>query len=160
MHPNHWSKVKDVRHTIVIADDLRLVLLALRGELRSSGFEICGEATTGSGALAEVRKCRPELALLDVQMPEGRGDDIARVLSVELPDVKIVLMTAKPDEEGALRAVRSGAVGYVDKMISPRQFVRVLKAVAAGEGAFPRRYFPRLAAELRGDAGRRAATPA
>jgi DNA-binding NarL/FixJ family response regulator len=146
------------RKTIVIADDFRLILLALRRELETSGFEICGEATTGAAALEAVRECHPDLALLDVQMPEGRGDDVAAVLADEEPDVKIVLMTARPNEEGAIRAIRSGAVGYIDKAISPRQLVHVLNAVAAGEGAYPRRFLPRIAAELRIDTERR--TPA
>jgi len=100
--------------TIVIADDLRLVLLALRRELETAEFEICSEATTGADALEAVRDYRPDLALLDIQMPEGRGDDVAAILADELPQVKVVLMTAKTDEEGAVRAIRSGAVGYID----------------------------------------------
>ena len=142
------------RKSIVIADDLRLVLLALSHELEASGFDVSGEATTGAGALDAIRLYQPDLALLDVHMPDGRGDEIAALVADELPDVKVVLMTAKPDEEGAVRAMRSGAVGYVDKMISPKRLVRVLNAVADGEGAYPRRYFLRIAAELRADADR------
>ena len=145
--------------TIVIADDIRLVLLALRRELETAGFEICSEATTGADALEAVRDYRPDLALLDIQMPEGRGDDVAAILADELPQVKVVLMTAKTDEEGAVRAIRSGAVGYIDKAVSPRKLIHVLNAVADGEGAFPRRYMPRIAHELRaaGTYGRAAA---
>jgi DNA-binding NarL/FixJ family response regulator len=146
--------------TIVIADDLRLVLLAVRQELESAGFVVCGEATTGADALEIIRQAHPDLALLDVQMSEGGGDEIAEVLARELPDVKVVLLTAKSDEEGALSAMRSGAVGYLDKTISPSLLAHVLEDVANGEGSYPRRFIPRIAKELRAMAADDAAATA
>jgi DNA-binding NarL/FixJ family response regulator len=50
-------------------------------------------------------------------MPEGRGDEVAGVLAREAPDVKVVLITADPNEDGAVDAMRSGALGYIDKRI-------------------------------------------
>jgi DNA-binding NarL/FixJ family response regulator len=141
--------VKAKRTTVVIADDHRLILLALRQELEAAGFDVCGEATSGADALDRVLASRPDLALLDVQMPEGRGDEVAGVLAREAPDVKVVLITAEPNEDGAVDAMRSGAVGYIDKAIEPRRLVHVLRDVVNGEGAFPRQYMPRLARELK-----------
>lgn len=105
------------RTTVVIADDHRLILLVLREELEAAGFDVCGEATSGADALDRVLASRPDLALLDVQMPEGRGDEVAGVLAREAPDVKVVLITADPNEDGAVDAMRSGALGYIDKRI-------------------------------------------
>jgi DNA-binding NarL/FixJ family response regulator len=141
--------VKAKRTTVVIADDHRLILLALREELEAAGFDVCGEATSGADALERVLASRPDLALLDVQMPEGRGDEVAGVLAREAPDVKVVLITAEPNEDGAVDAIRSGALGYIDKAIAPRRLAHVLRDVVNGEGAFPRQYMPRLARELR-----------
>jgi DNA-binding NarL/FixJ family response regulator len=144
------------RTTVVIADDHRLILLILRAELEAAGFVVCGEATNGADALDRVLESHPDLALLDVQMPEGRGDEIASVLAREAPDVKVVLITAEPNEDGAVDAMRSGALGYIDKAIAPRKLVHVLHDVVNGEGAFPRRYMPRLVRELRDGAVQRA----
>lgn len=60
----------------MIADDHPLVLSALRSELESAGFIVCGEATTGAEALELNLATRPDLALLDVLMPEGDGDEV------------------------------------------------------------------------------------
>ena len=149
--------VADVRKpTVVIADDHRLVLSTLRRALETAGFDVCGEAQTGADALELILSKRPELALLDVHMPEGGGDAVAAVLANELPDVKVILLTATPNEDEALNAMRLGALGYIDKSISPRRLAHVLHDVANGEASFPRRYIPRMARELR-PAGPRAA---
>jgi DNA-binding NarL/FixJ family response regulator len=142
--------------TVVIADDHRLILLVLRAELEAAGFDVLGEATNGADALDRVLESHPDLALLDVQMPEGRGDEVANVLAREAPDVKVVLITAEPNEDGAVDAMRSGALGYIDKAIAPRRLAHVLRDVANGEGAFPRQYMPRLGRELRNGAAHRA----
>ncbi|MFL5955472.1 MAG: response regulator transcription factor [Gaiellaceae bacterium] len=134
---------------VVIADDHRLVLAALRKELELAGFDVCGEALTGAEALDTVFATRPDLALLDVHMPDGGGDELAIVLARELPEVKVVLLTTVPDEDEAIDALRSGARGYVETTISSRRLAHVLHDVSNGEVAFPRRFMPRLARELR-----------
>jgi DNA-binding NarL/FixJ family response regulator len=134
---------------IVIADDHRLILSALRLDLEAAGFVICGEAETGADALDLILGSVPDLALLDVHMPEGNGDEVAGVLSQELPEVRVVLITATPTEDGALEAIRSGAVGYLDKAIAPERLAEALHGVHRGEGSFPRRFLPRLGRELR-----------
>ena len=135
--------------SVVIADDYGLVLSALRAELEAAGFDVCGEALSGADALECILRSRPDLAVLDMHMPEGGGDDVAAVLQSELPDVKIVLLTATPTEDEAVKALRVGALGYLDKSISPRRLAHVLHAVVNGEASFPRRYLPRVARELR-----------
>jgi DNA-binding NarL/FixJ family response regulator len=148
--------VETKKTTVVIADDHRLILLALRAELEAAGFDVCGEATSGAEALDQVLESHPDLALLDVHMPERRGDEVADVLQREAPDVKVVLITAEPNEDGAVDALRSGALGYIDKAIAPRRLAHVLRDVVNGEVAFPRQYMPRLARELRDAAAHRA----
>jgi DNA-binding NarL/FixJ family response regulator len=134
---------------VVIADDYRLVLSALRKELESAGFDVCGEAVTGAEALKSIFATGPDLALLDVHMPEGGGDELAVVLAREMPGVKVVLLTAMPDEDEAIEALRAGALGYLEKTISSRRLAHVLLEVSNGQIAFPRRFMPRIARELR-----------
>jgi DNA-binding NarL/FixJ family response regulator len=134
---------------VVIADDYRLVLSAMRKELESAGFDVCGEALTGAEALESIYATSPDLALLDVHMPEGGGDELAVVLAREMPEVKVVLLTATANEDEAIEALRSGALGYLEKTISSRRLAHVLHEVSNGEIAFPRRFMPRIARELR-----------
>ena len=72
-------------------------------------------------------------------MPEGDGITAAESIRRSLPAVKIVLITAFPDEDGALAAARAGADGYLNKDISSRRLPHVVRAVAQGETSYPRR---------------------
>jgi DNA-binding NarL/FixJ family response regulator len=144
----HVAACGGTRYRIVIADDHALVRLAIRSELEEAGFDICGEAATGRDALEVSLRERPDLCVFDERMPGGDGDDAAEAVRAELPNVKIVLLTATPTEEGALAAARVGASGYVGKDIAAKRLAHVLNAVVNGEAAYPRRFLPRLVAEL------------
>jgi DNA-binding NarL/FixJ family response regulator len=124
---------------IVIADDHALIRNVLREELERAGFEVCGEAATGAEALEVALRERPDLCLLDVVMPGGDGVFAAREIKRALPETKIVMITAVPDEEGIVAAARAGADGYLGKDFDPSRLPEIVRAVAAGETAFPRR---------------------
>jgi DNA-binding NarL/FixJ family response regulator len=137
------------RGRILIADDHALIRLSLRDELEAAGFGVCAEAATGAEALEAALRSQPELCLLDVNMPEGGGIAAAAAIRRELPQTKVMLITAEPSATGALAAARAGADGYLDKAISPDRLPDVVAAVLAGESAYPRRLLPGLLAELR-----------
>ena len=84
------------------------------------GTEVCAEAATGAEAVHAALATRPDLCLLDVQMPEGGGIAAAEAIRRSLPGVGIVLITALPDEDGALAAARAGADGYLSKDMDRR----------------------------------------
>lgn len=86
-------------------------------------------------ALAE----RPDLCLLDVRMTDGDGITAARSIRRSLPAVRIVLITALPDERGALAAARAGADGYLAKDVDRRRLGHIVRLVAEGETTYPRR---------------------
>jgi DNA-binding NarL/FixJ family response regulator len=133
---------------ILIADDHAPMRLLLRAQLEEAGLEVCGEAATGSEAL-EVAVCaRPDLCLLDVLMPGGDGIFAAVEIKRALPETKIVMMTAAPSEEGVAAAVRAGADGYLPKDVDPLRLPEVIRAVAAGESAYPRRLLAQVLAGL------------
>lgn len=115
---------------IVIADDHPLVLSALRHELESAGFVVCGEAATGADALELVLTTHPRLTLLDEDMPEGEGAAVAAVLIREAPDVKVALLGDAPNEEGAGAAAALGAV-RLDRTMQLSDLVRHLHELAA-----------------------------
>jgi len=103
-------------YRILIADDHAFTRRGVRDFLRSqTGLEICGEASTGPETLAQVRKLKPDLLLLDLSMPEMNGLEVARVVREENPETDIVVLTMHFSEELAREVLRAGALGYVLK---------------------------------------------
>ena len=133
---------------ILIADDHALIRLSLRDDLEAAGFNVCAEAATGAEAFDAALREQPELCLLDVYMPEGDGVTAGAAIKRELPQTKILLITAEPTPEGALAAARTGADGYLGKDIDPLRLPQVVAAVLAGESAYPRRLLTHVLAEL------------
>ena len=136
------------RLRVLIADDHVPTRTALRVDLEEGGLEVCAEVGTGADAIDAALSLRPDVCLIDVQMPDG-GIVAAETIRQALPLVKVVLMTATPDEEGALAAARAGADGYLDKNIDPRRLPEVVRAVVAGQAAYPRRLTPGLLRAIR-----------
>lgn len=95
------------------------------------------EAATGAEAIDAALSVRPDVCLIDVRMPDN-GIAATEVIRRELPSTKIVLITATPDEAGALAAARAGADGYLDKGIDRRRLQQVVRAIATGQAAYPR----------------------
>jgi two-component system, NarL family, nitrate/nitrite response regulator NarL len=127
------------RLRILVADDHRPIRFALRRDLESGGLQVCAEAATGVGAVDAALRERPDLCLLDVHMPGGGGLAAAAAIRKALPSARVVLITAAPDETGALAAARAGADGYLAKDVNPRRLPQIVRAVVEGETAYPRR---------------------
>jgi DNA-binding NarL/FixJ family response regulator len=136
---------------ILIADDHRPIRFALRRDLELSGLEVCAEAGTGTEAVDAALRELPDLCLLDVHMPAGGGLAAATAIRRSLPSARIVLITAAPDESGALAAARVGADGYLAKAVNPRRLPQIVRAVADGETAYPRRLVRPLLRALQQD---------
>ena len=116
---------------VVLADDHRLLLRVMRLELESSGdFEVVGEARSGAQVLPLVGQTRPDLVVLDVEMPEMDGLTALRLLRKRHPDVKVV-MTSELDEAGVIEAAaKGGAVGFIAKTVDPQELATsLLRAV-------------------------------
>jgi DNA-binding NarL/FixJ family response regulator len=126
------------RLRVLIADDHAGMRQTLRRDLEDGGIEVVAEAATGTEAIDAALRARPDVCLIDVRMPDD-GIAATEVIRRELPSTKIVLITATPHEAGALAAARAGADGYLDKDIDPRRLPEVIRAIAAGQAAYPRR---------------------
>ena len=134
---------------ILIADDHPPMRADLRQDLENGGLEVCAEAPTGADAVTAALRERPDLCLLDVRMPGGDGIAATEAIRRELPETKIVLITAVPNADGVLAAARAGADGYLTKDVNPRVLVHVIRAVADGETSYPRRLMRPLLDALR-----------
>jgi DNA-binding NarL/FixJ family response regulator len=121
---------------ILLADDHRMFRQGLRELLeRKTRFEVVGEASTGSEALAAAEQLRPDIVLLDIQMPELDGVAVARRLAQQHPSIKIVMLTMYQQDQHLLEAIKAGARGYLLKDADADELIAVLERVARGEAA-------------------------
>lgn len=98
-----------------------------------SDFEIVGEASDGDDALALVRELRPQVVVLDVNLPGQNGLQVTRAIKAEGLPTRVVLVTAYDDAEQIIHAVRSGAAAFCPKHIRPEELVDVVRHVANGK---------------------------
>jgi DNA-binding NarL/FixJ family response regulator len=120
---------------ILIADDHPLFRDGLRSLLRAQGHEVVGEAHNGREAVELARQLRPEFVLMDVSMPELDGVAATRLIAVEMPEVKVVILTASDQDETLFEAIKAGAQGYLLKNLEAGDFFALLDRAAAGEPA-------------------------
>jgi len=129
---------------IVIADDHALFRDGLRSLLSTQGHEIVGEAKNGREAIELARRLKPDLVLMDVQMPEVDGIAATRALTAELPEIKVIILTATEDDAKLFEAIKSGAQGYLLKNLEADDFFAMLDRASRGEPALT----PNLARKL------------
>jgi DNA-binding NarL/FixJ family response regulator len=129
---------------ILIADDHTLFRDGLRSLLEAKGHEVVSEARNGREAVELARALNPELVLMDVSMPELDGVGATRLISAELPNVRVVMLTASEHDETLFEAIKAGAQGYLLKNLEAEDFFAMLDRAAQGEPALT----PNLARKL------------
>ncbi|WSA58423.1 response regulator transcription factor [Nonomuraea fuscirosea] len=136
---------------VLVADDQALVRAGLRAMLESeAGVEPAGEAADGEAAIAAAREQRPDVVLLDIQMPRLDGLAAARrILAGERPP-KVVMMTTFGSDENLYAALRAGVSGFVLKTSAPEQFLAAIRAAAAGDALIDPAVTTRLIAAFAG----------
>lgn len=140
---------------ILVADDQPLLRRGLRTVLElEPGMEVVGEAGNGEEAVSLARRLRPDVVLMDLQMPVVDGVEATRALAGSGP--RVLVLTTFDDEDYVLDAIHAGAAGYLLKDVRAEELCDVIRRVAAGE----RFIQPRVAAiYLRREAERRAGVP-
>lgn len=137
---------------ILIADDHGIVREGIRQVFRQEpGFEVVAEAANGSEALALARAQAPDVAVLDITMPELSGLQVAAALHQELPDVRVVILSMHDNPEYVLEAVRAGAHAYLLKDLAATELRAAVTAVHAGESYYSRQIAGMLTAAVRGE---------
>lgn len=121
---------------VLLAEDHRLVRQGTRLYLESQGINIVGEATNGREAVEMARALRPDVVVLDIHMPELTGIEAARRIRHELPDVRILILSAYDQPAYVQALLEAGADGYVLKTAELSQLLKALREVAQGQAAF------------------------
>lgn len=131
---------------VVIADDHKLFRQGLIGLMRAHDdlVEVIGEASSGREAIQLAHQLRPDVILMDIQMPDGDGLMAMRAIRETLPDVAVVMLTASELDEHLYEAVRLGAAGYLLKDLDATELFELLAGVAHNEVAMTRAMASRL----------------
>jgi two-component system, NarL family, response regulator LiaR len=119
---------------VLIAEDHPLAAAAMRAVIEvDGGFEVVGEARSGSQVLPRARELRPDLVLLDLMLPELDGLTCLERLANEFPEVPVVVCSGQADEEGVEAARERGACAFVTKTGDPENLPVALRAAADGD---------------------------
>lgn len=127
---------------VMLVDDHALFREGLRMIVSSQpDMEVIGEASDGLEAVVKAEELKPDLILMDIQMPVCDGIEATRRIKKDLPGIIIVMLTVRDDEEKLFAAIKSGAQGYLLKQMNSSELMTLLRQAIQGDAAIP----PRLA---------------
>jgi DNA-binding NarL/FixJ family response regulator len=129
---------------VMLVEDHALLRAAIRQTLSVPELEIIGEARTAEAALELLVTLRPDIVLVDIDLPGMSGVRLVREVVPRLPDAHIVMLTASAAREDLMAAIHSGASGYLTKDLTPEALVRAVLGIRNGDLPMPRR----MAAEV------------
>lgn len=118
---------------VLLVDDHALVRSAIRQALDAPDVTVVGEARSAEEALEMAPRLRPDLVLLDIDLPGMTGIEAVRELAPRLPDARIVMLTVSTDRRDLLDAVRHGAAGYLTKDLSGEALLRAVRGIRRGD---------------------------
>jgi len=124
------------KHTVLIADDHAVYRMGLR-DLLEPEFRVVSEATEGSEAVDKARKEKPDVVVMDINMPGMDGIEAAKQIKESCPDTGVVVITAYDDDRRMFEAIQAGVAGYVLKDDDPRTMVEAIDNAAQGKAYLP-----------------------
>jgi DNA-binding NarL/FixJ family response regulator len=130
---------------ILLVDDHRLFAEAVRSALANAGFDIVEVVSNGERALDAVESHRPDLVLLDLNIPRFDGVDLGALMLSRHPELRLIMVTGYSDTSALRRAMRAGFHGFISKDASMSEFVAAVRAVATGSVVVPIRLADRIA---------------
>mgnify|MGYP000959239777 CR=1 FL=1 len=133
---------------LLIADDHALLRQGIKNVLElEPDLQVVGEAATGPETIKLSAALKPDVVLLDINMPQASGLEVTRAIRANQPDVKILILTIHDDENYIIDVLKAGAAGYLLKDIEPGMLVKAIRTVYEGESFI----YPTLAKRLLGE---------
>jgi len=140
---------------VFLLDDHEIVRRGVRDLLEAEpDITVVGEAGTAASALARIPALRPDVAVLDVRLPDGDGVSVCRDIRSKMPDVACLMLTSFGDDEALFDAIMAGAAGYVLKQIRGTDLIGAVRTVAAGRSLLDPEAASRVMARMRDQAHR------
>ncbi len=139
-----------------LVDDHEVVRRGVAALLESEDdIEVVGEAGTAESAVARISALRPDVAVLDVRLPDGSGVDVCREVRSRMPELACLMLTSYADDDALFDAVMAGASGYVLKQIHGSDLVGAVRTVAGGQSLLDPRTTAAMLQRLRAQAARK-----
>ena len=140
---------------VFLLDDHEIVRRGVKDLLEAEpDIVVIGEAATAESALARIPALQPDVAVLDVRLPDGDGVSVCRDIRSKMPEVACLMLTSFGDDEALFDAIMAGAAGYVLKQIHGTDLVGAVRAVAAGESMLDPEAASRVMKRMRDQATR------
>ncbi|MEW2381692.1 response regulator transcription factor [Micromonospora sp. NPDC047707] len=139
----------------MVVDDHPMWREGVARDLTEAGHEVVATAGKGRQAVRVAPAARPDVVVLDLQLPDVSGVEVIRGLRAALPEVRVLMLSASGEQQDVLDAVKAGATGYLVKSAAPAEFLEAVRRTAAGEPVFT----PGLAGLVLGEYRRLAAGP-
>ena len=141
--------IKAMKMKVMLVDDHLLFLEGLKYLLETYGINVVGKAKDGNEALAKAHILKPDIILMDIRMPNCDGLEAVRLINIELPYIKVIMLTTSEDEEDLFNAIKYGASGYLLKDTDGKKLVEYLGDLENGEMPLSPGLALRLMGELR-----------
>ncbi|GII02005.1 DNA-binding response regulator [Planobispora takensis] len=141
---------------VMVVDDHPMWRDGVARDLAEAGYEVVAAVGEGAQALRVAAAVRPEIVVLDLQLPDLSGVEVARGLAAADPPPRVLVLSASGEQDDVLEAVKAGAAGYLLKSASKEDFLEAVRRTAGGEAVFT----PGLAGLVLGEYRRLAAQPA
>ncbi len=124
------------RPRVMIVDDHPMWTDALSADLGEAGFDVVAIAHSGDACLRRARATRPDVIVVDLQIPEPDGATCIEILSREFPDLHALVVSASGERSDVLRAIKAGAIGYLVKSASKAELIDGVRRTAEGDAVF------------------------
>jgi len=124
------------RVSVMVVDDHPMWRDAVERDLQEAGFDVVGVAATGDEAVARFPACRPQVVVLDLQLPGRSGVEVTREVLRHDPSARVLVLSASGEQADVLAAVKAGATGYLVKSASRTELLDAVRRVARGDAVF------------------------
>jgi len=121
---------------VMVVDDHPMWRDAVERDLQAAGFEVVGVAANGTEALARFPACRPQVVVLDLQIPGPNGVEVTAEVLQQDPSARVLILSASGEQSDVLDAVKAGATGYLVKSASRTELLDAVRRVADGDTVF------------------------